>query len=89
MTHTPVEMNEVIIIPDIERLVQAYDTLPDPPTEQTGDNIKLSLENTSPTDTPLFKENLMSLLDLTPDKVMKLHKSDVFYKNIVQHISCS
>ena len=45
VAHMPVEVNEVIIMPDIERLTQAYDTLHDPPTKQTGDNVKLSLEN--------------------------------------------
>ena len=72
MTHTPVEMNEVVIVPDIERLVQAYDTLHDSPTEQTGDNIKLSLGNALPTNIPQLKENLMSQLELIPDNVMKL-----------------
>ena len=89
VTHTPVEVNEVIIVPDIERLTQAYDTLCDPPTEETGDNVKLSLENASPTNIPQLKENLMSLLELTPDKMIKLQESDVFCKNILQDISCS
>ena len=62
-------MNEVVIVPDIERITQAYDTLHDPPAEQTGDNIKLSLKNTSPTDIPQLKENLMSLPELTLDKI--------------------
>ena len=32
VTHTPLEVNEVVITSDIERLAQAYDTLHDPPT---------------------------------------------------------
>ena len=82
-------MNETAITPYIERLTQAYDTLHDPPTAQTGDDVKLSLENTSPTDIPQLEENLMSLLELTPDKVIKLPKGDGFCKNILQHICCS
>ena len=73
-------MNAVVITPDIERLIQAYDTLHDPPTAQTGDDFKLSHENVSPTDIPHLEENLMSLLELRPDKVMKFQKSDVFCK---------
>ena len=36
-----------------------------------------------------MEENLMSLRELTPDKVIKLQESDVFHKNILQHIGCS
>ena len=31
----------------------------------------------------------MSLPELTPEKVIKLQKSDAFYKNILQHIDYS
>ena len=82
-------MNEVIITSDIERLRQAYDTLQDQPTAQTGDDVKLSLENVSPTDIPQLEENLMSLPELTPHRVIKLPKSNVFHKNILQQIACS
>ena len=75
-------MNEAVITPDIERLMQAYDTLQEPPTAQTGDDVKLSLENALPTDMP-------QLTELTPDKVIKLQKNGVFCKNILQHIGCS
>ena len=47
VTHILLQVNEVIIMPDIERLTQTYDTLHDPPTEQIGNNVKLSLENVS------------------------------------------
>ena len=66
VTHTPLELNEVVITPDIKRLTQAYDTLQHPSTAQTGDDIKLSLENVSPTDIPQLEGNLMSLLELAP-----------------------
>ena len=52
-------MNEAFITPGIERLTQAYDTLHDPSTAQTSDDIKLSLENASLTDIPQLEENLM------------------------------
>ena len=52
VTHTPVEVNKVVTAPDIERITQAYDTLHDSLTEQSGDKVKLSLENASPTDIP-------------------------------------
>ena len=45
-------------------------TLHDSPTAQTGDDVKLSLDM-SPTDIPQLEENLMLLLELTPDKVIK------------------
>ena len=38
---------------------------------------------------PKLEENLMPLLELTPDKVIKLQKGGVFCKNILQHIGCS
>ena len=79
-------MNEAFITPDIDRLTQAYDTLHDPPTAQTIDDIKLSLENASPADIPQLDENLMSLPELTPDIVIKLQNSYVFCKNILQQI---
>ena len=44
VTHTMLEVNEVVITPDIERLMQAYDTLHNPLTAQTGDGVKLSLK---------------------------------------------
>ena len=50
VTHTALEVNQVVITPNIERLRQAYDTLHSPPTAQTGDDIKLSLKNVLPTD---------------------------------------
>ena len=89
MTHTPVEVNEVVIMPNNERLIQAYDILHDSPTEQTRDKVKLSLENASPADVLQLKENLISLSETTPDKVMKWQESGVFCKNILQRISCS
>ena len=46
VTHTPLEVNEIVIIPDIKRLAQNYDTSHDLPKEQTGDSDKLSLEST-------------------------------------------
>ena len=87
MTHTPVEVNEVAITPDTW-LIQAYDTLHDSLTEQTRDKVKVSLENVPPADIPQLEENLMSLPEITPDKVMKLQESDDFCKNILQHINC-
>ena len=85
VTHTPLEVIEVVIMPDIERLMQASDTLHDPPTVQTGDDIRLSLENVSTADISQLEENLMSLPELTPGKVTKLKESDMFCKNILQH----
>ena len=89
VTDTLIEMNEAFITPDIDRLLQTYDTLLDTPTSQAGDDITLSLENASPTEIPQLEENLMSLPELTHEKVIKLQKSYVFCKNILQHIGCS
>ena len=54
-----------------------------------NETVKLSLENASPADMPQLEENLMSVPELTLNKVVKLQKSDVFCQNILQHISCS
>ena len=59
------------------------------PTAQTNDDIKLSLENMLPTDIPQLEQNLMSLPELTPEKVIKLQKNVMFCKNIVQDIGYS
>ena len=40
-THTLLEVNEVFITPNIEKLTQTYDTLHDLPTGQTNDDVKL------------------------------------------------
>ena len=77
---TPLEVNEAFISPDIESIVQTYDTLHDSPTAQTGDDVKLSLENASPTDIPQLEENIMSLPELTPEKVIKLQRVICFEK---------
>ena len=44
VTHTLLKVNEVVIMPDIERLLQAYKSLHDPPTSQTGDADNLLLK---------------------------------------------
>ena len=89
VTHTLLEVNEIVITPDIEKLAQNYDTLHDLPKEQTGDNDGLSLENASPTDSPQLEEILMSLPELTSDKVVKLQENNLFCKTILQHINRS
>ena len=80
VTHTSLEVNEVVIMPDVNRFMQAYDTWDDSPTVLTGDDIKLSLKNASPTDIPQLEENLMPLPELTPDEVMTLKETDVFFQ---------
>ena len=50
VTHMLLEVNEVFIAPDIEKLMQTYHTLHDSPTGKTNDNVKLSLENALPAD---------------------------------------
>ena len=84
----PLEVNENFISPNIETCVQNYDTLNDLPTAWT-DEAKLCLENVSSTDIAQLEQNLMSLLELTPDKVTKLQKHHTFGKNLIQHIDCS
>ena len=84
VTHMPLELNEFFIVPDIEKLMQTYDTLHDSPTGQINDDIKLSLENMSPADIPQLEQNSMSLLELTPEKVIKLQKN-ILQKNNTTH----
>ena len=83
VNHTPLEVNEVFIAPDIERLMQTYDTFHDLHTALTNDDIKLSLENALPTDISHLEQKLMSLLELTPEKVIKIQTSNIFCKNII------
>ena len=85
VTDMPIQVNEIFIAPDIEKLATNYDTLHDLPTVQT-DNANLSLENASPAAIPHLEQNLMSLQEFTPEKVVKLQKNKTFSKNILEHI---
>ena len=84
----PIQVNQIFIAPDIEKLATNFDALHDLPTVQI-DKANLSLENDSPTDIPNLEQKLMSLQEFTPDKVVKLQKKDTFCKNILEHIHCS
>ena len=88
-THTPLEVSEVLIAPNIKNFMPTYDELHDFSTGQNNGNVKLSLENMSPTDIPQFEQNLMSLLELKSEKVAKVQKNNTFCKNIIQHIDYS
>ena len=88
VTHMPIKVNEIFTAPDIEKLLQNYDALHDLPIVQM-DKAELSPENASPTDIPHLEQTLMSLLEFTSDKVLKLQKNNTFCKNILQHIHCS
>ena len=83
VTHMPLDVNEVFIAPNIEKLMQNYAALHDLSIAQTNDETKLSLENVSPTDIPQLEQNLMSLSDLTSDKVTKLQKNYSLCKNLI------
>ena len=50
---------------------------------------KLSLESMSSTDIPQWEQNLMSLLELTSEKMTKLWKSDTSCQKIKWHIDCN
>ena len=60
--------------------MQTYNTLHDLTNRQTNDDVKLSLENASPTGIPQLEQNLMSLTELTLEKVIKLQKNYIFCK---------
>ena len=60
--------------------MQTYDILHDLPTGKTNDDVKLSLENMSPTDMPQLEQNLMSLLELTSKKGTELQKNYILQK---------
>ena len=47
------------------------------------------LENISPADNPHLEQNLMSLPEFALEKIVKLQKSNTFYKKILEHIHCS
>ena len=49
VTHMPIGVNKIFIAPNIEKLMQNYNTLHDLPTAQM-DKAELPLENTSPTE---------------------------------------
>ena len=49
----------------------------------------MSVEDISPKDAPHLEKKLMSLPELTPDKIAKLQKNDTFCNNIITHIHCN
>ena len=57
VTHTPLEVNEIVIMSDIKRFTQNFDPLHDLPKKQTRED-KLSLENASPADIPTAQRKL-------------------------------
>ena len=69
--------------------MQTYDELHDLPPGHANYDIKLSLENASPTDIPQLEHHLISLPELTLENIAKLQKNDTFCKNIIQHIDCN
>ena len=79
-SHMLLEVNEVFIAPNIEKLSQTDDTLHELSTGQTIDDVKLSLENASPVGIPWLEQILMSLTELTSEKVIKLQKNDTVCK---------
>ena len=81
--HMTIEVNEIFIESDIEKLKQKYDALHDLLTAQIG-KAELSLENTSPADIQHLEQILMSLPEFTPDIVIKLQKNDTF---CIKHIT--
>ena len=67
-THAPVEVHEIFMKLNIENFMQIYDvqnTLPATQPEKS----KLSPDNTSPSDIPQLEQKLMSLPELTPEKI--------------------
>ena len=88
VTHIPIEVNEIVTEPDIEKLAKMYDALGNLPTVQM-DKVDLSLENASPMEIPHLEQKLIFLPEFTLDKIVKVQKKDKFYNNILQHIHCS
>ena len=59
--------------------MQNYNAIHDLPTAQTG-KAKISLENASPADILHLEQNLMSLPELTADKVISYKRMTHFAK---------
>ena len=70
-THTPIEAQEIFIIPNIEDLMQNYNTQKTLPVTQTEES-KLSLENPSPEDIPHLEQKVMSLPEVAPENIIQL-----------------
>ena len=78
-THTPTDIQEFFIKPDIENLIQNYDTHNSLPAIQSEES-KLSLDNTISWRYPRLEQKLMSLPKLTPEKIITLQKNNTFCK---------
>ena len=81
-THTPIEVHNIFIKPDIENLTHNYDAQHNIPAIESEES-RLSL--VPPEDIPRLEQKLMSLPELTPEKIT-LQKNDTFCYNILHHI---
>ena len=72
-THAPIKFHEIIIKLNIENLTQIYDAPNTLPATQPEES-KMSLDNASPEDIPQLEQKLMSLPELTPEKIITLQK---------------
>ena len=75
----PIKVNEITVASDVEKLATNYDAVHDLPTVQ-ADNANLFLENASPIDIPHLEQNLMSLPELTPEKVVQ-----TYFRRYIRH----
>ena len=66
-THTPIDIHEIFIKPNLENLMQNYDIQNNLSAIQSEES-KLFLDNASPEDIPRLEQKLMSLPELTPEK---------------------
>ena len=87
-THTPIEIHEIFIKPNIENFTQNSNAKNNVPVIQSEES-KLSLDNASPEDIPRLEHRLMSLPELIPEKIINLQKDDTFCNTIVHQIHCN
>ena len=82
-THTPIEVQEIFITPNIENLAENYNIQNTLPVTQP-EEFKLSLDNALPGDIPQLEQNLM-----VPEKIIQLQRNGTFCNNIIQHMHCN
>ena len=85
-THMPIQVNEIFIAPDIEKLTTNYDALHDLPTVQrqcTSVSRECFIHRY-----PSFRTKFNVLTRTHLKKVVKLQKNNTFYKKILEHIHC-
>ena len=88
-TLAPHWINNTFIVVHKILIENHVETLENQVTASQADYPNLPLEDIAPEDAPHLEQKLMSLPELTPDKITPLQQKDTLFNNIVTHLHCN